>query len=82
MNEELDPSLKTKIAQLREQKKKAILGGGEKRIADQHAKGKLTARERLNLLLDEGSFVETDTFAVPESANSVLGDGVVTGHMT
>jgi propionyl-CoA carboxylase beta chain len=80
MNEELDPSLKTKIAQLREQKKKAILGGGEKRIADQHAKGKLTARERLNLLLDEGSFVETDTFAVPESANSYLGDGVVTGH--
>ena len=39
-----------------------MLGGGEKRIQNQHAKGKLTARERINLLLDEGSFREFDTF--------------------
>ena len=42
--------------------RKAQLGGGEKRIAAQHAKGKLTARERLELLLDEGSFEEWDMF--------------------
>ncbi len=61
------------------------LGGGEKRIADQHRKGKLTARERLDALLDEDSFVEIGAFVRTRSRNgngeeeTYLGDGVVTG---
>ena len=50
------------IASLVERRGKAKLGGGEKRIEAQHSKGKLTARERLDLLLDEGSFEEYDMF--------------------
>ena len=63
----------------------ALLGGGEKRIADQHKKGKLTARERITLLLDEGSFEEFDMFVRHRSTDfgldkqRPLGDGVVTG---
>jgi propionyl-CoA carboxylase beta chain len=63
----------------------ALLGGGEKRIEDQHNKGKLTARERLTILLDEGSFEEFDMFVRHRSndfgleKNRPLGDGVVTG---
>ncbi|MEP7234077.1 MAG: carboxyl transferase domain-containing protein, partial [Ignavibacteriota bacterium] len=63
----------------------ALLGGGEKRNADQHKKGKLTARERLTILLDDGSFEEFDMFARHRSndfgleQNRPLGDGVVTG---
>src|SRR3954469_13998018 len=59
-------------------------GGGEKRVKAQHAKGKLSARERLDLLLDEGSFVEFDRFVVHRSTDFGLdkehyyGDGVVT----
>lgn len=62
-----------------------MLGGGEKRIEDQHKKGKLTARERITLLLDEGSFEEFDMFVRHRSSdfglekNRPLGDGVVTG---
>ena len=52
----------TKLEQLLEKKEHLRLGGGEKRIESQHAKGKLTARERLDILFDEGSFVENDTF--------------------
>src|SRR5947207_10479152 len=61
-------------------------GGGAERLEAQHAKGKLTARERLDLLLDEGSFVELDRFVVHRSdafglnGQNVLGDGVVTGY--
>jgi len=61
------------------------LGGGEDRIAAQHKKGKLTARERLDLLLDQGSFEESDAFVRHRSSNfgldqqRPLGDGVVTG---
>src|SRR6202000_2571385 len=61
-------------------------GGGEKRVKAQHAKGKLSARERLDLLLDEGSFVEFDRFVVHRSsdfgleAEKYYGDGVVTGY--
>lgn len=61
-------------------------GGGEKRIAAQHAKGKLTARERIDLLLDPGSFEEWDMFVEHDCTdfgmqdNKVPGDGVVTGH--
>lgn len=74
-----------RIQQLRTLKQEALLGGGEKRIAQQHAKGKLTARERLSVLLDEGSFKEFDMLARHRSsrfgldANRPLGDGVVTG---
>lgn len=63
----------------------ALLGGGEKRIADQHKKGKLTARERLEILLDEGTFEEFDMFVRHRSHDfgldkqRPLGDGVVTG---
>lgn len=59
-------------------------GGGAKRLASQHAKGKLSARERLDVLLDEGSFVEIDRFvtsrADDEGNTPIYGDGVVTGH--
>ncbi|MBL7998018.1 MAG: methylmalonyl-CoA carboxyltransferase, partial [Candidatus Kapabacteria bacterium] len=69
-------------------RREAMLGGGEKRIADQHRKGKLTARERLDILLDENSFEEMDMFARHRSnrfgldATRPLGDGVVTGTGT
>ena len=73
------------IAKLVERRAKARLGGGEKRIAAQHEKGKLTARERLALLLDEGSFEEYDMFVQHRCTNFGMdkshpdGDGVVTG---
>ncbi|HZP96958.1 MAG TPA: acyl-CoA carboxylase subunit beta [Candidatus Limnocylindria bacterium] len=66
-------------------RRKAALGGGEQRIQQQHAKGKLTARERIELLLDEGSFTELDAFVLARSSELVadeeraMGDGVVTG---
>ncbi|MCX6140766.1 MAG: acyl-CoA carboxylase subunit beta [Candidatus Kapabacteria bacterium] len=74
-----------KIEQLRELKRQALLGGGQARIDAQHAKGKLTARERLDVLLDEGSFRELDMLARHRSTKfgleklRPLGDGVVTG---
>ena len=80
-NEHLD-SL-SRIESLREASKR---GGGDRRVQAQHAKGKLTARERLALLLDEGSFEELDAFVQHRTAdfgmekNRVPGDGVVTGH--
>jgi acetyl-CoA carboxylase carboxyltransferase component len=75
-----------KIEHLRELRGQARLGGGEARIRSQHAKGKLTARERLDLLLDPGSFVEIDQFVSHHSTSFGLdtehyyGDGVVTGY--
>ncbi len=77
-----------RILHLREKKALAKLGGGEKRIEAQHAKGKLTARERLELLLDKGSFRELDPFVVHNCTEfgldkqKYLGDGVVTGYGT
>ncbi len=74
------------IQELEARRAKARLGGGEKRIAAQHAKGKLTARERLELLLDEGTFEEWDMFVEHRThdfgmdANRPPGDGVVTGY--
>lgn len=71
--------------QLQQLRAEAMLGGGAKRIEDQHKKGKLTARERIAILLDEGTFEEFDTFARHRShefgleKNRPLGDGVVTG---
>ncbi|MDP6520261.1 MAG: carboxyl transferase domain-containing protein, partial [Planctomycetota bacterium] len=63
-----------------------LIGGGPKRIEAQHAKGKLTARERIDFLVDEGSFVELDRFVTHRctdfgmESQKILGDGVVTGH--
>lgn len=77
-----------KINYLLELRAKAKLGGGEKRIAKQHAKGKYTARERIEMLLDDGSFEELDMFVTHRCTNfgmekeKYLGDGVVTGHGT
>ena len=74
--------------QLKARRAKAMLGGGEKRIESQHAKGKLTARERLELLLDPGSFEEFDMFIKHRSTDFGMekthfpGDGVVTGWGT
>jgi propionyl-CoA carboxylase beta chain len=74
------------LQQLEKKRAQARLGGGEKRIAAQHAKGKLTARERLELLLDEGSFEEWDMFVEHRCTDfgmadtKVPGDGVVTGY--
>lgn len=77
-----------KIKQLIQLREKARLGGGEKRIEAQHKKGKYTARERIDMLLDEGSFEEFDMFVEHRSTNfgmdkkKFLGDGVVTGYGT
>jgi propionyl-CoA carboxylase beta chain len=75
-----------KIEHLRELREQAQVGGGERRIESQHAKGKLTARERLDLLLDTDTFVEIDQFVQHRSTSFGLenehyyGDGVVTGY--
>ena len=77
-----------KIKELLDKRELAKLGGGQKRIDSQHARGKLTARERIELLLDEGSFAEFDMFVTHRSTNFgidkqvFLSDGVVTGHGT
>jgi len=73
---------------LEQKKAEALLGGGEKRIAAQHKKGKLTARERIDILLDEGSFEEIGMFVSHRCTDfgmekeQYLGDGVVTGYGT
>lgn len=80
----LDP----KIQQLRELKEKSKQGGGPARVKSQHDKGKLTARERIEALLDEGSFRELDAFVTHRATefgmekNRPFGDGVVTGYGT
>ena len=77
-----------KIKELIKLREQAKLGGGEKRIAAQHLKGKFTARERLDMLLDEGSFEEFDMFVSHRCIDfglekeSYLADGVVTGYGT
>ncbi|NLX81789.1 MAG: acyl-CoA carboxylase subunit beta [Proteiniphilum sp.] len=77
-----------KIKELIQLREKARLGGGERRIESQHSKGKFTARERLAMLLDEGSFEEFDMFVEHRCHNfgmektKFLGDGVVTGYGT
>lgn len=77
-----------KIKELMALRQQAKLGGGEKRIESQHKKGKLTARERLALLLDDGSFEEFDMFVCHRSIDfgldqeTYLSDGVVTGYGT
>ncbi len=77
-----------KIKKLIDLRAEAKLGGGEKRIESQHKKGKFTARERIDMLLDEGSFEEFDMFVSHRCTNfgmektKFLGDGVVTGQGT
>jgi len=77
-----------RLRRLDQMRAEALLGGGAVRIERQHTWGKLTARERLDLLLDPGSFVELDAFVTHRATefglaeNHVLGDGVVTGHGT
>jgi len=81
-------SMREKLEQLEALRRQAELGGGAKRIEAQHERGKLTARERLDVLLDEGSFVELDRFVVHRATGfgleneRYLGDGVVTGYGT
>jgi propionyl-CoA carboxylase beta chain len=76
------------LVRLEQMRAGARAGGGEKRVAGQHAKGKLSARERIEILLDEGSFEEWDMFVEHRCADfgmdtqKVPGDGVVTGHGT
>src|SRR5262245_35493396 len=81
-------TMKDIVEALEKKRAAARLGGGQKRIESQHAKGKLTARERIALLLDEGSFEEWDMFVEHRSADfgmekqRIPGDGVVTGWGT
>ena len=79
-------TMREKLELLERRRAESELGGGAKRLEAQHAKGKLSARERLDVLLDEGSFVELDRFVVHRSHDfgleqqRIYGDGVVTGH--
>ncbi|MGH3442408.1 MAG: acyl-CoA carboxylase subunit beta [Nitriliruptorales bacterium] len=82
------PTTKEQLEELRRRREEARTAGGQESIDKQHSRGKKTARERVDLLLDEGSFVETDAFAVHRSRRfgmdqeRPLGDGVVTGWGT
>jgi propionyl-CoA carboxylase beta chain len=79
-------TMREKLKQLEELRRQSELGGGPERIEAQHKRGKLSARERLDLLLDEGSFVELDRFVTHRTTGfglekqKILGDGVVTGY--
>src|SRR5512134_3808979 len=81
-------SLKDTLEELEQRDRAAELGGGEERIAKQHEAGKLTARERIDLLLDRGSFIELDKFKTHRCSDfdmekqKIFGDGVVTGYGT
>lgn len=80
--------IQNKISQLIENRETARLGGGQKAIDKQHEKGKYTARERIQMLLDEGSFEEFDMFVTHRcydfgmEKKHAFGDGVVTGYGT
>src|SRR5687768_11770470 len=79
-------TMREKIDRLTALRREAELGGGEERVRAQHQRGKLSARERVELLLDEASFVELDRFVTHRATEfgldeqKVLGDGVVTGY--
>ena len=81
-------SRQRKILELKEKQEQALVGGGKKAIDKQHGKGKLTARERIHLLLDPNSFEEIDALRCHEchefglNEKQILGDGVVTGYGT
>ncbi len=78
--------MKEQLEELKEMNLRAELGGGEARIEKQHVAGKLTARERIDLLLEKGTFVEVDKFMTHQcydfglEKQKPLGDGVVTGY--
>ncbi|HIJ19703.1 MAG TPA: acyl-CoA carboxylase subunit beta [Deltaproteobacteria bacterium] len=80
--------IEDKIRELQRRNEEAELGGGQKRIDQQHAKGKMTARERIHYLLDKGSFEEVDKFVLHRcydfgmDKTKIPGDGVVTGYGT
>ena len=84
----MTPPMATTIEELERLRQQARLGGGEKRIEAQHAKGRLTARERLSVLLDQDSFEEYDMYVEHNCVDfgmekqKVSGDGVVTGSGT
>jgi propionyl-CoA carboxylase beta chain len=86
VQEEAHETRETPQERLERMRELALAGGGAARIEAQHKKGKLTARERVDLLLDEGSFVELDRFVTHRCTDfgmeeqQILGDGVVTGH--
>src|SRR5881628_1517458 len=79
-------SMKNLLKELTDRGSKSREGGGLDRIEQQHAQGKLTARERIDALVDPGSFVEIDRFVSHQTTDfgmaekKILGDGVVTGH--
>ncbi len=78
--------IKTKFKELEERRREALAGGGQKRVEDQHQKGKLTARERIDLLVDQGSFHEIGALVTHRSTEFGLenekypSDGVITGY--
>src|SRR3954463_16087910 len=80
------PPLRSLVEDLHERRERARLGGGEEKIARQHEQDKLTARERLDLLIDEGSFVELGIHGRPHFSQRAMegkdapADGVVTGY--
>src|SRR5437773_10861805 len=84
--ETLPPPSASLLARLDEMNARALVGGGPERVKKQHEAGKLTARERIDLLLDPGTFVEVGRFVVHRCTDfgmenqKVLGDGVVTGY--
>jgi acetyl-CoA/propionyl-CoA carboxylase carboxyl transferase subunit len=85
---EPDRTIENRIAELRRRRKAALTPGGRDAAQKQHEKGKLTARERLDILMDKGSFVETDPFAVHRAHDFGMdrkrppGDGAITGYGT
>src|SRR2546422_8304816 len=80
--------IKENLAELERRNREALLGGGEERLGERQVEGKLTARERVDQLLDPGSFVELDRFKTHRcldfgmAERKIYGDGVVTGHGT
>ena len=82
----VEPKMNKKLDQLQDMRNQSRQGGGERRIQQQHDKGKMTARERVNALLDQGTFQEMDPFVTHRATdfgmadNKVLADAVVTGH--
>src|SRR5712691_1731111 len=83
--EEPTISVEARIEELRRRRKQAAQPGGRDAVKKQHDRGKLTARERLDALMDKGSFVETDPFAIHRAHDFGMdkrrppGDGVITG---
>ena len=81
-------TVQEKIDLMNAKKEHILAGGGEARIAKQHAKGKMTARERINMLFDEDTFVELDQFMIycctifGQEKKDLPGEGVVTGYGT